>query len=231
MLHLPHVDLAALGAAIVGAAALFAGLRKRPAAAPVGLAALPAGPARIDDGLTARAAMELIGHEAIVCEAYKDSQRIWTWGIGVTDASGHKVARYIDHPQSVERCLEVYIWLLRAKYLPAVRKAFAGHVLTEAQLAAALSFHYNTGAILTAKWVGDWKAGNIAKAREEFMTWRHPEAIVPRRQKECDLFFDGRWSSDGKASVIPVSKPSYQPSFRGLKRVDVLPTLKVLLGD
>lgn len=62
------------------------------------------------------------------------------------------------------------------------------------------------------------------------MIWDKPPSIVDRRQKECDLFFDGTWSNDGKAYVIPVLKPSYRPDFRNEHRVDIMPDLKGLLG-
>lgn len=179
--------------------------------------------------LTARVAMELIAHEAIVLEAYRDSVGVWTWGVGVTNASGHDVMRYKDKPQSIERCLEIYLWLLNTRYIPGVKLAFAGHQLTEAQFAAALSFHYNTGAIGKADWVKQWKAGREDQAASSFMNWRKPPEIIPRRTKERDLFFDGRWSADGKAMVYPVRKPSYTPNFAQGKRVDVSAILKAML--
>lgn len=222
--------IAALLTALLGRkAATAAPDAVQPAQAPV--AAPEVLPAPASDGLTARCCMELIGHEAIVCEAYLDSKRIWTWGIGITDASGHNAERYIDHPQPLAHCLDIFIWLLRAKYLPAVLRAFAGHPLSEAQLAAALSFHYNTGAIGHASWVALWKAGDVSAARAAFMEWRNPPSIVERRTKECRLFFDGIWSSDGKANVLPVLKPSYQPDFRHAQRLDVMPALQALLGS
>lgn len=176
--------------------------------------------------ITERIALELIGHEAIVQEAYKDSVGVWTWGVGVTSASGHSVDRYKDNPQTIEKCLEVYIWLLNEKYAPAVMKAFGGRALTEAQFGAALSFHYNTGAIGRATWVKSWLAGREAEAREKFMEWKKPAAIIERRQEERDLFFDGKWSADGFATVYPVRKPSYTPEWGGAKRVDVRTDLK-----
>lgn len=176
--------------------------------------------------LTVAVAAELVAHEAIVLEAYKDSVGVWTWGIGVTDASGHRVARYKDNPQTVERVLEIFVWLLRSKYLPDVVRAFGDHKLTEPQLAAALSFHYNTGAIGRASWVKSFLAGKPQTARAQFMEWRKPAAIIERREKECRLFFDGVWSGDGSALVIPVNKPSYQPSFRRAKRVPILADLE-----
>ena len=36
-----------------------------------------------ENGLTRRTLLELVYHEGIVLEAYKDSKGIWTWGIGV----------------------------------------------------------------------------------------------------------------------------------------------------
>lgn len=180
--------------------------------------------------LTARGAAEIVGHEAIVPEWYLDSVKVGTWGVGVTNASGHNVDRYKDNPQPIAKCLEIYVWLLREKYAPAVRAAFAGHFLTEAQFHAALSFHYNTGAISRAGWVRLWKSGEIAQARTAFMEWRKPPEIIKRRQAECDLFFDGRWSGDGKATVLGVRKPSYTPDWSSAKRVDVLTPLKGLLA-
>lgn len=179
--------------------------------------------------LTPKVALELIGHEAIVQEAYKDSVGVWTWGIGVTNASGHSVDRYKDNPQPIERCLEVYLWLLRQKYIPSVVKAFDGFTLTEAQFAAALSFHYNTGAISKAGWVKKVKAGDTAGGAKAFMEWRKPPEIIERRQKECDLFFEGRWSQDGKAKLYEVRKPSYSPNWKTVRRVDVSAALLRLM--
>lgn len=183
-----------------------------------------------DAPITARTAAELAGHEAIVLEWYRDSKKIGTWGIGVTNASGHNVDRYKDKPQTIEHVLAIYIWLLRENYAPDVRKAFAGHALTEAQFAAALSFHYNTGKILTASWPKMWKAGQIEAAERSFMEWRNPPEIIERRQKECDLFFDGTWSGNGTVRVLAVRKPSYEPDFRSRERIDALPIFERLLA-
>ena len=179
--------------------------------------------------ITARTALELIGHEAIVREAYKDSKGIWTWGIGVTNASGHNIDRYKDNPQTIARCIEIVLWLCREKYGPAVLTAFAGARLTEAQYAAALSFHYNTGAIKTADWVDSFLAGDLGKARREIMNWRSPPEILERRGKERDLFFDGEWSADGKATVYDVAKPSYAPKWSSARKVDIRVDLAIAL--
>lgn len=181
--------------------------------------------------LTERGVLELISHEAIVQEAYKDSVGVWTWAIGVTNASGHEVyPRYKDNPQSLARCIEVSVWLMRTKYLPDVMKAFEGHALNEAQLTAALSFHYNTGAISRADWIKSWKAGLTEIARAQIMNWKSPPEIVERRAKERDLFFDGKWSGNGTATVYPVNKPSYAPAWGKAKKVDVTAAVKAALA-
>lgn len=179
-----------------------------------------------DIRITARTAAELIGHEAIVLEWYRDSEKVGTWGIGVTNASGHNVDRYKDNPQTIGRCIEVYLWLLDTGYAPDVRKAFAGCNLTEAQFAAALSFHYNTGAILRTEWVTLWKGGHVQAARDFLEThYLNGGDLKERRMEEAALFFDGRWSGDGKTTVWPVKKPGYTPDWGNGERVDIMPYL------
>lgn len=176
--------------------------------------------------LTERIVIEIMEHEAIVLEAYKDSKGIWTWSVGITSASGHDVARYKDKPQTLAHALAIYVWLLREKYLPDVLKAFGSHKLTENQLCAALSFHYNTGAIGRADWVKLFKAGKLAEARAAFMNWSSPPEIVGRRKAERNLFFDGAWVGDGTVLQWPVKKPSYTPNWSKPQMVDIRAAVK-----
>lgn len=180
--------------------------------------------------VTYRTALEIATHEALVRQAYKDSVGVWTWSVGVTSASGHNVERYIGKPQPLQHCLEVYVWLLEKKYAPAVRKAFAGHELTEEQFAAALSFHWNTGSIGTASWVKEWKAGRIAEARRKFMLWNKPASIIERRENEAFLFFDGIWAHTGTILEIERVKANYQPDWKSAKRIDISRELQAALG-
>lgn len=179
--------------------------------------------------LTSKVVLELLEAEALVREAYRDSRGIWTWGVGVTDASGHKVQRYRDNPQTIQHCLGIYLWLLETKYLPDVEKAFVGHELKEHEVAGALSFHYNTGAIGRADWVKSWKAGEKEQAWREFMNYSKPVEIIGRRKLERDLFFNAHWTSDGFITVYEVSKPSYTPKWSSAKQVDVRKDLEELL--
>lgn len=188
---------------------------------------IKAGPAT---ALTERMLLEILEHEGIVCEAYKDSVGVWTWSGGITDKSGHKVGRYKDKPSTLEYALEVFEWLLRTKYLPEVLKAFSGFALNEAQLAAAVSFHWNTGGIGTADWVRLFRSGKLVEARAAFMNWSKPVSIIPRRKAEQKLFFDGIWSGDGIITVYAeVSKPSYAPKWSSAKQVDVRAQVRAIM--
>ncbi len=180
--------------------------------------------------VTARTALELAHHEGIVRQAYKDSVGVWTWSVGITSASGHSVERYIGKPQPLQKCLEVWLWALEEKYAKTVRRVFSGHNLTEAQFAAALSFHYNTGGIARASWVKKWKAGDIAGARASFMAWKKPKEIIPRRRAERDLFFDGVWTGDGKMTEYTRVRSNGQPDWGSAKRIDVRSAVKSILS-
>lgn len=179
--------------------------------------------------LTPRIVTEILAHEGLVREAYRDSQGIWTWSVGITDASGHRVGRYRDNPQPLARCLEIYLWLLETRYLPPVLRAFAKHDPAEHELAAALSFHYNTGGIARAEWLRLFLTGERQAARRAFLSWCRPPEIVPRRRCERDLFFDGRWSGDGGCLAYEVAKPAYRP-VQG-RRVAIDETLAELMGE
>lgn len=173
------------------------------------------------------AALEVCTHEAIIRRAYKDSKGIWTWSAGITDSSSHGVKHYINNPQTMERCLEVYIWLLD-RYADDVKLAFAGHKLTKAQFVAALSFRWNTGKINKATWVTQWKSGRVKAARRSFMAWKIPSEIIERRKDERDLFFDGKWSNDGKATEFTRLRFNSSPDWSSAKRVDIKPALKAI---
>ncbi|MCJ2189166.1 glycoside hydrolase family protein [Novosphingobium beihaiensis] len=181
--------------------------------------------------LTARAVAYCLSEEAIVQEAYLDSENKWTWAGGVTDASGHYVERYRDNPQPLERCLEVTVWLMRQKYLPPVLRAFSGYALAEHQLAAALSFHWNTGAIGTTQWVRDVKAGRrtMARAFLENHYLNHGD-LKARRLREAALFFERKWPGDIRVPVYPVRKPGYRPDFARGRRSDMTALIEKALA-
>lgn len=190
-----------------------------------------AAPASVSNGLlTVKVVLELLGHEAIIQELYKDSVGVETWSAGLTAASGINVKKYKDNPAPMQECIDAVIDRLRKVYVPRVLTAFSGHVLTPEQFAAALSFDYNTGAVTRADWVKLWKAGHEDVAYKSFMNWSKPSEIIERRKKERELFFKGIWTQDGKTKVFTVRKPSYAPNWGSLKRVDVTAEINKALG-
>lgn len=177
--------------------------------------------------ITPKIALEVAHHEAVVREAYKDSVGVWTWSVGLTNNSGHNVERYIGKPQTLEHCMDVYIWALQ-RYAKQVDDAFSGHKLTEEQFAAALSFHWNTGAIGRASWVRRWKAGDTFGARKAIMNWTKPKEIKPRRRAERDLFFSGKWSGDGRMTEYKVTSRK-TPDWGSARKVEVRSIIERLL--
>jgi GH24 family phage-related lysozyme (muramidase) len=231
MLTVPGVTLPRYGADGQAGAEFWDAWAQTLALAKLGAASLSVPVQTQPYALTERVCLELLHHEAIVQEAYRDSVGVWTWGVGVTSASGHSVERYKDNPQTIERVLEVFVWLLRTRYAPAVRDAFHARALSEAQFAAALSFHWNTGAIGRASWVREFLDGSpSATVRASFLEWRNPPEIRPRRAAECELFLSERWVGDGMTTVYPVRKPSYTPDWGKARRVDVRDELRGALG-
>jgi len=180
--------------------------------------------------ITYKTALEIASHEALIRQAYKDSVGVWTWSVGLTSATGHDVLRYKDKPQSLEHCLAIYVWALD-RYAEAVRTVFKGTVLTEAQFAAALSFHWNTGAITSASWVAHFKAGRLGQAETAFLSWNKPKEIIGRREKEADLLFRGKWSSNGTVNEYTRLTASYTPQWSSAVKTNIEAPLRAALGD
>lgn len=181
--------------------------------------------------ITYRTALEIVYHEAIVRQAYKDSVGVWTWSVGLTAATGHDVLRYKDNPQTMEHCLAIFVWALE-KYANEVRKRFGNFPLTEAQFAAALSFHWNTGRISSASWVTMFMAGRMADAEKSFLSWNKPKEIEERRKAEADLLFRGKWSANGTVTEYTRVNPStYAPVWSSGKKVNIETPLRAAMGD
>jgi lysozyme len=183
--------------------------------------AIPARQHRVDYDV----AMEVASHEAIIRQTYRDSEGVNTWSVGLTSYTGHNVDRYIGKPQPLQHCLNIYVWAL-TRYAEQVKEAFGNTKLTKAQFAAAVSFHWNTGAIKKATWVKRFKAGDIAGAKEAFMWYLKPPSIKKRRQKEFDLFFKGKWSNDGKMAEYTRLTSKRTPVWSSRRTIDVSKQLR-----
>lgn len=175
--------------------------------------------------ITYNVAMENAHHEALITQAYKDAVGKWTWSIGLTSATGHNVERYINNPQTVRRCLEVYLWALD-NYADHVRKMFPDG-LSEARFAAVLSFLWNLGIgnLRKATWVEYYKKGDLVEAERRWKTWNKAggkvnQGLVTRRNKECDLFFRGKWSHTGTITQFGVTSNN-TPNWSSGKQINV----------
>lgn len=179
--------------------------------------------------ITSNVALEVACHEGLIRQTYKDSVGVLTWCIGMTNATGHSVERYIGSPQTYQHCMNIYVWALD-RYADQVRDVFKDKPLSESEFAAALSFHWNTGAIKRATWVKKWLAGDIAGARQSFMAWNKPKEIVGRRAAERDLFFDGKWSNNGTTTEYTRVTSRMTPDWGSAKRVNIAPFMDEATG-
>lgn len=151
----------------------------------------------------------LVAHEGIVPAPYFDSVGVLTYGIGHTRAAGDpdpaKMKRGM--PTDLDHALRNVFGVFRrdlAKYEAEVNKALGGMKVAQHEFDAAVSFHFNTGAIATAAWVKTWRAGNKKQAAAEILNWRKPPEIIPRRTAEQALFRDGTYGAN-RATVWQVN--------------------------
>jgi len=151
----------------------------------------------------------LVIHEGIVPAPYLDSVGVLTYGVGHTAAAGSPTPASMERgmPVDLDAALrdvfEVFEKDLE-KYSAAVRRAVKVP-MAKHEFDAAVSFHFNTGAIGRASWVKHWNAGNKPEAVKGIMSWKKPPEIIKRRKQERDLFAYGTYPS-GKATVWEVSK-------------------------
>jgi lysozyme len=150
-----------------------------------------------------RGLAEIAAHEGIVLSKYKDSVGVWTIGIGHTKNAGLPNPATVSDELSLGEVMDIFARDIR-KFENRVTSAFT-RPLSQAQFDAAVSFDFNTGGIHKATWVKKYNAGDISGAKKSFMMWRKPPEIIPRRQAECILFFDGVYSGDGKVNVYRAS--------------------------
>ena len=139
----------------------------------------------------------LLSHEGIVPGPYLDSVGVQTYGVGHTAAAGHPIPKQMpagmpsDLDAELVRVFEVFRKDLE-KYEADVRRAIKVDV-TQAQFDAAVSFHYNTGAIGRASWVKALNSGDVKNAGLKIMSWKKPAEIIPRRKDEQKLFQTGEY--------------------------------------
>ena len=107
----------------------------------------------------------LLSHEGVVPGPYIDSVGVHTYGVGHTAAAGSPDPKRMapGMPKDLDAALVNVFEVFRkdlAKYERAVELAIKVPV-TQTQFDAAVSFHFNTGAIAKASWVKKLNAGDV----------------------------------------------------------------------
>jgi hypothetical protein len=74
--------------------------------------------------------------------------------------------------------------------------------------------------------VKHFKAGNMAAAKKAFLSWVTPPEIKGRREKERDLFFDGKWSNNGTMTEYTRLTAKMTPAWSSAARINVAKELK-----
>lgn len=144
---------------------------------------------------------------------YLDVERVWTFGIGHTAASGAPDPARLPRGMPADlgagiapafRLFRADLARYEAEVLRAVTVPLEPH-----EFDALISFHYNTGAIARAALTRALNAGDRAAAGAAFMNWLRPASLRPRREAERDLFLLGRypegpipvWAADAEGRV------------------------------
>ncbi|WP_339113251.1 lysozyme [Thioclava sp. GXIMD2076] len=139
----------------------------------------------------------LIGHEGIVPGPYFDSQGILSAYVGHTKAAGGidpadlPAGMPVDFDAALREAFRIFREDL-AKFEAEVERAITVPV-EQHEFDAAVSFHFNTGAIARADWVKKLNAGDRAGAAAAIMNWLRPASITGRRTAERDLFQNGTY--------------------------------------
>lgn len=149
--------------------------------------------------------------EGIALVAYLDTANppVWTIGLGHTAAAGD------PKPVAGMRITLVQaISLFRrdvAKYVQDVLRVIKVP-LSQHQLDALVSFHYNTGGIARAALTRHINSGDDTKIREGFRGWLTPRSIEGRRMSEYRQYVDADYGDTSKVLVYTSTNSRHQPT-------------------
>jgi lysozyme len=147
----------------------------------------------------------LEAHEGVVLTAYRCPAGKWTIGAGLTAASG-VVAPHAGMSVTRAEARRLLKLALARNYEPGVRQVL-GPVPQHA-FDGAVSFHFNTGAIGRASWVGSYKADDATGVRSRLALWnkgggRVLPGLQRRRREEADAILLDRWPNDLRVASDP----------------------------
>lgn len=163
---------------------------------------------------SAQGVAALQAEEGTVLRAYRDAVGRWTIGDGLTAASGvvkPKAGMVITKAEAANLLQRA----LRNNYEPAVGRAMTvgeislvpGVSPKQHEFDAAVSFHFNTGAIGRASWVKQWRAKAASAAiRVSMVAWNKGggkvlPGLTARRHREADMLMFGKYRTPAKRDV------------------------------
>lgn len=140
-----------------------------------------------------RGALEILAHEAIVLNRYRDTKGIWTIGVGVTSAS--KASINPDLFSGTITAVEAYDLFreILPKYEDMVNKSLAGRKVKQHEYDALVSLSYNAGNIAKPLTMAKIASGDVAGAID---LWRADRVLWSRRNKEVKLAKTGQYPSE-----------------------------------
>ena len=177
----------------------------------------------------------LVAHEGVVPAPYQDSVGVWTYGIGHTAAAGAPDPADMPRgmPDDLDAALRDVFAVFRrdlARYEAEVEKALARTPVQQHEFDAAVSFHFNTGAIGRAAWVDLWRRGQKADAAASMLAnWRKPAEIIGRRTAERDLFLTGDYGK--QAATVWKVNAAGKIIWQQAKRLSQADILTLMQGD
>jgi lysozyme len=157
----------------------------------------------------------LEAHEGVVLTAYRCPAGKWTIGAGLTAASAVITPRAGTTITRAEASRLLKLALVR-NYEPAVRQAL-GRVPQHA-FDGAVSFHFNTGAIGRASWVGAYRTRDWNGVRSRLSLWnkgggRVLPGLKRRRREEADVILLDKWPRDLRVASGPAPADPQFSSF------------------
>lgn len=180
-----------------------------------------------DDGLmhvSREGLIEIASHEGVCLSKYKDSVGVWTIGVGATRTEIPDIAKW---PMNKTITIEEAFDLMQrgmGKYEKAIRRALKVPVPQHA-FDALVSWAYNVGGgwakkATVIKLINQGVPLNSKKVFNALMMYKKPKEIIGRRRKEANLLCYGKYSSNNKVLLFPVSK-SGRPLYSKGKVIDV----------
>jgi len=163
--------------------------------------------------ISTKGLIEIMSHEGVCLSPYLDSVGVWTIGVGITKYDGKDPRDF--GAITMDQAIQMFKDRIRSYVLP-VQKL--GLKLTQEQFDALVSFCFNCGPGNLKKLTTGRSVNAIGTA---LMLYTKPKEITPRRQKEQALYQYGKYSSNGKVLVFPVSKANKPVYSKGVT-VDAL---------